>query len=609
MPTTPYNPIPMMTLAALAANAAEERPSGETQERREKRMMAGINAQLGQHDIGWTVVWAGLGKDGANFAYIASNATTGELAVVVRGTIFTPLDLLEDLEVGALVQFTPVPITLLNQPLLVSEGAMKAFTEVTSMVSVAKGTTLLEELVDLVGSTTPAIYVTGHSLGGCIASMVALWLAVGGDFGSTPPSVIAYTFAAPTAGLAPFAACYDQYVTHGSNNASWRVYNAYDVVPNAWQTLSSVESFYPSPGPTANDTVSGLISQIAQSANDNSYTQTNQTGTSMELNSDYSTCDLAHVCETVNDFLAQAAFQHANNTYLGLLGGPLMLPLGPSVTGIAPNNMVIGQDTIVEITGNNFPVNCEVDFGTVASPSVTRVSASVLQATAPNGVGVCDVRVTTIFGTSPVTPADQFAWLPTVTPLPPTLAPVGPFLTTALLPNGGPTEGNTLVTINGTGFVTGCTVNFGSTPATQVTVVSLTQMTAVAPTAASASSVQVTVINPSGQTSTCADPSQSAYAYGAPVVSKLAPCCAPLNVAAKKLPQVTITGIGLSGTVSVTFGGKAATVQPGGSDIEISVQPPSFDSVHQLEVPVVVTVNNVPSGETAACMFTYTSTL
>ena len=54
------------------------------------------------------------------------------------------------------------------------------------------------------------------------------------------------------------------------------------------------------------------------------------------------------------------------------------------------------------------------------------------------------------------------------------------------------------MTITGTNFVAGATVTFGSAAATNVVVVSGTQITATTP-AGSAGAVTVTVTNPSGQ--------------------------------------------------------------------------------------------------------------
>ena len=239
--------------------------------------------------------------------------------------------------------------------------------------------------------------------------------------------------------------------------------------------------------------------------------------------------------------------------------------------------------------------------------SVTRVSDSELTATAPALTGTCDIRVTTIFGTSPVTAADQYAAPPPASTLAPTESAVGPFLTTALLPNGGPVVGGNLVTITGTGFVTGCTVSFGSTAATEVTIVSLTEITAVAP--AGSGSVPVSVTNPAtGLVSATSD--QCTYTFGAPLVTQLQPCCGPTEYYSAKTPYpVVITGSGFgTGTPTVTFGSTAATVT-GTSATTITVNMPGASSAFQSEVPVVVTANGLASGQTASCIFTFTSGL
>ncbi len=63
---------------------------------------------------------------------------------------------------------------------------------------------------------------------------------------------------------------------------------------------------------------------------------------------------------------------------------------------------------------------------------------------------------------------------------------------TAVSPTSGPTTGGTAVTITGTNFVSGATVDFGTVAATNVTVVSATSITATSP-AAETGTVDVTV--------------------------------------------------------------------------------------------------------------------
>ena len=68
---------------------------------------------------------------------------------------------------------------------------------------------------------------------------------------------------------------------------------------------------------------------------------------------------------------------------------------------------------------------------------------------------------------------------------------------TRVAPAKGPTTGGTSVTVKGSGFTEAETVDFGSTPAADVTVTSSSSLTAVAP-AGSAGTVDVRVTTPSG---------------------------------------------------------------------------------------------------------------
>ena len=65
----------MMTLAALTADGATARPSGETPAQQSARIGQGITAQLALTGLatqgGWSLSWVGLTQSGANLAYIA----------------------------------------------------------------------------------------------------------------------------------------------------------------------------------------------------------------------------------------------------------------------------------------------------------------------------------------------------------------------------------------------------------------------------------------------------------------------------------------------------------------------------------------------------------
>src|SRR5690242_1737182 len=86
----------------------------------------------------WNAAWLALTPDGANVVFVAESKSTNAIAVCVRGTQFNSLvDLGEDLAVSEVAQFTPG-----SSPLLVSAGAMKAFTDATGATGVPGGNLL-----------------------------------------------------------------------------------------------------------------------------------------------------------------------------------------------------------------------------------------------------------------------------------------------------------------------------------------------------------------------------------------------------------------------------------------------------------------------------------
>ncbi|GGK06154.1 hypothetical protein GCM10011583_42280 [Streptomyces camponoticapitis] len=115
-------------------------------------------------------------------------------------------------------------------------------------------------------------------------------------------------------------------------------------------------------------------------------------------------------------------------------------------------------------------------------------------------------------------------------------------------PNQGSTGGGTPVTITGTNLSGTTAVTFGTKPATAVTNVSPTQVTAVSPSGAG--SVGVTVTTPGGTS----NPIPFFY-VGAPFKSSLAPTSGTLTGG----NTVTINGVGLSTATGVSFGANTAT--------------------------------------------------
>jgi autotransporter-associated beta strand protein len=255
----------------------------------------------------------------------------------------------------------------------------------------------------------------------------------------------------------------------------------------------------------------------------------------------------------------------------------------PTVTMISPAVGPVAGGTSVTITGTNFTGATEVDFDVNPASSVTVVSPTRITATSPAGVaGMVDVTVVTPGGVSDTSSADQF-----------TYADVP--MVTGVSPAGGPAAGGTLVTISGTNFVAPATVDFGKTPATGVTVVSLIEITATSP-AGAAGTADVTVSTPGGVSATS---SADQFAYAAlPAVTAISPAAGPATGGL----TVTITGTEFTGATEVDFGTTPASNVEVVSDTQITATSPA-GAVGTVHV-TVVTPGGV-STTSSADQFTY----
>ena len=458
----------MMTLAAIAPNAATVRPSGETLAQQQTRILLGLRSLLANPDLAtagsWEPVWLALTEDRANLVYIAANTaapeSAPEYAIVLRGTFGgSPIDVAEDTLVSEMLPFAYAGGAA------VSQGAMQAFTEITSALSTQTGSgTILPAAINLLtaltaldeaaseASATPTFYLTGHSLGGSLATTLGLYLQA--QPWSATPSFQVYTFAAPTAGGADFASYFNKTFPQESSPAAQTqqatcVWNEFDVVPNAWWNLTggvgsgAVEYFFAKPASPGWSTatlsiVTAIADKLYPSGNPkfgspNVYVQPDQQD-ALNVSDRKIVLYLTQFPPEATDtqqWEAQAGFQHANNTYLTLLGAPLLYDVVPIIAGIAPSSGGLTGGTQITITAGTPPVNTDwpaitpppgfapfgldsvVDFGTVpAAWVVVSGDGTTIQAAAPAGAGIVDVTVTNRYGTSAAVPADQFTYSP-----------------------------------------------------------------------------------------------------------------------------------------------------------------------------------------------------
>jgi hypothetical protein len=162
---------------------------------------------------------------------------------------------------------------------------------------------------------------------------------------------------------------------------------------------------------------------------------------------------------------------------------------------VSPASGSTAGGTSVTITGSNFVSGAVVSFGSTAA-STTFVSASQLTAISPSAAsaGMVALKVQNPDGQSSTLP-NGFTYTQVVA-LAPQFAASNP-----VSPNSGDIAGGTVVTINGSNFVSGAAVSFGSASAS-TTFMSASQLTAILPPAAAAGAVMLKVQNPDGQSAT-----------------------------------------------------------------------------------------------------------
>lgn len=203
-------------------------------------------------DGSWKCIW-GPAADyyNANLVYVAAyyDRPTGlpvAAVTVVRGTDVTDDlwgDLKEAFEDMQVPWQYPLP-WLPGSAAKVAGGTLDALTTIEGLGSqyVAPGQRLRPFLAGFLGNPAnqkPVLVVTGHSLGGCIASVLAPWLHTALASGGVNVPIVPATIAAPTAGNAEFAAYLNATFQYAP-----RYYNLLDVVPCAWADIPLIKTIY-----------------------------------------------------------------------------------------------------------------------------------------------------------------------------------------------------------------------------------------------------------------------------------------------------------------------------------------------------------------------------
>ncbi len=218
----------------------------------------------------WTMTW-GPATDQGILAYVAANATRSVYALVFRGSLADDAahDFIRNwLEDGDALKQDPF-IFPPSAGAKISAGMNLAFGSVQGLVDPDTRQNLPTYLPSLAASS-PTLMICGHSLGGALVQVGALWLHAelsnGGTLGGM--TIVPFTYAAPTTGNQQFATLYD-----ATFPLSYRAVNTLDVVPMAWENVDGVQRAYPPPGQTLSefDPPVDALAEILKDSTGNAY--------------------------------------------------------------------------------------------------------------------------------------------------------------------------------------------------------------------------------------------------------------------------------------------------------------------------------------------------
>jgi hypothetical protein len=272
----------------------------------------------GRYRLQWLGVTAG------NQVYVCRQPGVDQWVVAIRGSASDPLTeqfwidwFVEDLPV---VHQVPFPYgRQYNNGALIAWGTEQGLLDIAGMTDARTGLSLVEYLQRNAVFAPGSIVVTGHSLGGCLASVVAPYIyeTIGRPNGHSSDAILPITFAAPTAGDIAFA----KYVSGLFDGYPFRFENSLDIAPRCW-TLAGLDWILNTyqPAPLISDFFYGVIDAVWWLLYEGGFNYT-QPGAGV--------VDLGKLIPEYWWFM-EAGYQHSGETYLSMYGAPpVIFPVPP----------------------------------------------------------------------------------------------------------------------------------------------------------------------------------------------------------------------------------------------------------------------------------------
>ncbi|HEX6747793.1 MAG TPA: lipase family protein [Longimicrobium sp.] len=357
----------MMTLSSIAYAGENTGSYQQIQQAIESELAA--SSVVGPY---FQLVWLGITPDFSNLMYVArDNRETARFAVVVRGTDWNFLtDWKEDFDV---IDKHDWPTASPPNPrIYVAQGSWDGMTDLLATQSNLFNMTppaipqpsnmitlFMAEALWNTYDTDVDIFVTGHSLGGAMATVIGLWLADTASTWVLRPNKVnfkTYTFAAPTVGNQDFVNYYNGQTANPQVQwQAYRVYNEQDAIPFGYANIGGVaEDGVPysllfatlelipalAAIQTALDQAGVAYVDVGSASN----------GTALGLSNNPPSSSWPPPCnsEVKNfdpDFACWVGYEHDHNTYLFLLGAPTI----PSIPQRAVDTAAIAATPLCSV--------------------------------------------------------------------------------------------------------------------------------------------------------------------------------------------------------------------------------------------------------------------